>query len=347
MFFECVGWRRANKRSGGNNPDTPYILAFLKFLAFFVSVSHLFSRAILKGHPFLACLAAPSTPPSTEPSPCRFQFLYKEGVILRSHKEGVLGKKIAWRGVGWSGNKKRKKDVQKKVGVFLVSFGAVLPFYQGFGSEKNLCFLRGFLAFGQKETSKGGSINQNTSKVRMLPLTNRCGTIKQLVPQAVLRNPAEYVGITGTTGVGMAVADCQCGLSKHLKDQEQQLGGVCMNTGKHCPQQNQVNFSTEPTRISTLDHHGCQNRSSTHSDNCKNIGQLKDGVSKTKGNDICVATGMTVRCCSEPKHRQCTGKRLSRAMWSSFNEEGMSHVCDSTVASPATRRGNVLASKCE
>ena len=45
--------------------------------------------------------------------------------------------------------------------------------------------------------------------------------------------------------------------------------------------------------------------------------------------------------------RQCTGKRLSRAIWSSLNKERMSHLYDSTVAGPTARRDNVLASKCE
>ena len=40
-------------------------------------------------------------------------------------------------------------------------------------------------------------------------------------------------------------------------------------------------------------------------------------------------------------------KRLSRAIWSSFNKEGMSHFCDSTVAGPATKRDNAMASQWE
>ena len=38
------------------------------------------------------------------------------------------------------------------------------------------------------------------------------------------------------------------------------------------------------------------------------------------GNDICVATGMTVPCHRDVMHRRCTGKRLSDAMWSCFNK---------------------------
>ena len=45
--------------------------------------------------------------------------------------------------------------------------------------------------------------------------------------------------------------------------------------------------------------------------------------------------------------RDVPGKRLSRTIWSSFNKEMMSHLCDSTVAGPTARRDNVVASKCE
>ena len=60
-----------------------------------------------------------------------------------------------------------------------------------------------------------------------------------------------------------------------------------------------------------------------------------------------MATGIAVRCRRDTRCRQCTGKRLSRAIWPSFNKERMSHLCDSTVAGPTARRDNVLASKCE
>ena len=60
-----------------------------------------------------------------------------------------------------------------------------------------------------------------------------------------------------------------------------------------------------------------------------------------------MATGVAVRCRRDARCRQCTGKRLSRAIWSSFNKETMSHLCDSTVAGPTARRDNALASKCE
>ena len=52
--------------------------------------------------------------PQTQPLQVAFSLL--ERVDLRSQKEGILGKKIAWGRVGWTGQKKGKKDAQKKVG---------------------------------------------------------------------------------------------------------------------------------------------------------------------------------------------------------------------------------------
>ena len=60
-----------------------------------------------------------------------------------------------------------------------------------------------------------------------------------------------------------------------------------------------------------------------------------------------MATGVAARCLRDVRCRQCTGKRLSRAIWSSVNKERMSHLRDSTVAGPTARRDNALASKCE
>ena len=73
------------------------------------------------------------------------------------------------------------------------------------------------------------------------------------------------------------------------------------------------------------------------------------GALRTGGNKVCVATWMTVRCRNNDRKQKCTGKRLSRAVWLSFNMEGMSlsHLCDNAVAGPAARRDNVLASNCE
>ena len=49
--------------------------------------------------------------------PLEVAFSLQERMDLRSQKEGILGKKIAWGRVGWTGQKKGKKDVQKKVGI--------------------------------------------------------------------------------------------------------------------------------------------------------------------------------------------------------------------------------------
>ena len=71
------------------------------------------------------------------------------------------------------------------------------------------------------------------------------------------------------------------------------------------------------------------------------LGTFKQGVSKQGGSDICVATGITVRCRRDVRCRQCTGKRLSRTIWSSLNKARMSHLCDSTAAGATARRDNV------
>ena len=139
-----------------------------------------------------------------------------------------------------------------------------------------------------------------------------------------------------------------------------------------------------------------------------------DRGKQTGGNNICVASGITVWCRCDAMCRQCARKRLSRRMWSSFNirgpqmggqirrgwirrfwgapifrpevpkpfrnrylgtsglkigapqkrqilprriwppicgplinREGMSHLCDSTVAGQAVRRENALESQGE
>ena len=75
--------------------------------------------------------------------------------------------------------------------------------------------------------------------------------------------------------------------------------------------------------------------------------QFKQGGKQTGGNNIRVANGITVRCCCDARCRQCTGKRLSRIIWSSFNKARVSHLFDITVAGPTARRDNLLASTCE
>ena len=74
---------------------------------------------------------------------------------------------------------------------------------------------------------------------------------------------------------------------------------------------------------------------------------IKTGGKQTGDNDICVATGIALWCWRDARCRQGTGKRLSRAIWPSFNKERMSHLCDSAVAGLIAWSDNVLASKRE
>ena len=71
------------------------------------------------------------------------------------------------------------------------------------------------------------------------------------------------------------------------------------------------------------------------------FGHVETRGKQTRGNDICVATGITVRCRRDARCRQCTGKRLRCTIWSPFSKEKMSHLCDSTVVGPNARRDNV------
>ena len=86
-------------------------------------------------------------------------------------------------------------------------------------------------------------------------------------------------------------------------------------------------------------------------DRAKHLGAKRarfSGGKQTRGqqhNVIGVATGMTVRCRGDRKRRQCTCKRLSRAIWSSINKGGCCIFV--TVRLPVwPRRDNVMASKC-
>ena len=66
-----------------------------------------------KGFSFFSCGVTRSRAvPKTQPLQVAFSIL--ERVDLRSQKEGIWGKKIAWGRVGWRGQKKGKKDAQKK-----------------------------------------------------------------------------------------------------------------------------------------------------------------------------------------------------------------------------------------
>ena len=77
------------------------------------------------------------------------------------------------------------------------------------------------------------------------------------------------------------------------------------------------------------------------------FGHVVTGGKQTGGNEICVVSGMTVQCRRDTRCRHCTGKRLSRTIWSSFNKERMSHLCDSMVAGPTAQRDNAPASRRE
>ena len=81
-----------------------------------MSHPHLFLRARKKGFSFFSCGATSSrTVPKTQP--LQVAFSLRERVDLRSQKGRILGKKIAWGRVGRTGQKKGKKDAQKKVGI--------------------------------------------------------------------------------------------------------------------------------------------------------------------------------------------------------------------------------------
>ena len=73
----------------------------------------LFSRARKKGFSFFpGGRLGPETVPKTQPLQVAFPLL--ERVDLRSQKEGILGKKIAWGRVGWTGQKKEKRMRKKR-----------------------------------------------------------------------------------------------------------------------------------------------------------------------------------------------------------------------------------------
>ena len=79
----------------------------------FITHTHLFSRARKKGFSFFSRGATPSrTVPKTQPLEVAFSLL--ERVDLRSQKDRILGKKIAWGRVGWTGQKKEKRMRKKR-----------------------------------------------------------------------------------------------------------------------------------------------------------------------------------------------------------------------------------------
>ena len=74
---------------------------------------HLFSRARKKGFSIFSCVATPSRT-VTKTQPLEVALSLQERVDLRCQKEGILGKKIAWERVGWTGQKKEKRMRKKR-----------------------------------------------------------------------------------------------------------------------------------------------------------------------------------------------------------------------------------------
>ena len=72
----------------------------------------LFSPFLARGDP------VQNRPQNPAPAGC---LSLLERVELRSQKEGILGKEIAWGRVGWAGQKKEKRMRKKKVLLFLGS----------------------------------------------------------------------------------------------------------------------------------------------------------------------------------------------------------------------------------
>ena len=78
-----------------------------------ILISPFFARQKKKGFSFFSCGATPSrTVPKTQP--LRVAFSLRERADLRSQKEGILGKKIAWGRVGRTGQKKEKRMHKKR-----------------------------------------------------------------------------------------------------------------------------------------------------------------------------------------------------------------------------------------
>ena len=72
-----------------------------------------FSHARNNGFSFLSCGSTPSrTVPKTQPLQVAFSLL--ERVDLRSQKEGILGKNVAWEGWGGRAQKKGKNGRAKE-----------------------------------------------------------------------------------------------------------------------------------------------------------------------------------------------------------------------------------------
>ena len=135
----------------GGFPVLPF-LGFLEFLGAFFKTSP-FLRARKKGFSFFSCGATSSrTLPKTQP--LQVAFSLRERVDLRSRKGRILGKKIAWGRVGRTGQKKGKKDAQKKVGLKLkLSKGFPWLFFFVCVCVCFVCFFQGFSGFSWVQKS--------------------------------------------------------------------------------------------------------------------------------------------------------------------------------------------------
>ena len=93
---------------------------FSVFFVFWGAFSHLFSRARKKDFPCFPVWRRLDRPGDRGPKPSHLQvaFSLRERVDLRSQKEGILGKKVAWGRVGRTGQKKEKR-MHKKRWVFV------------------------------------------------------------------------------------------------------------------------------------------------------------------------------------------------------------------------------------
>ena len=83
-----------------------------------------------KDFSFFSCGVTPSrTGPKTQP--LQVAFALRERVDLRSQKEGILGKRIAWGRVGRTGQKKEKRMHKKRWGHDLIDLRSMILLTMG------------------------------------------------------------------------------------------------------------------------------------------------------------------------------------------------------------------------
>ena len=86
-----------------------FITNFSHLYPILAKETHLFFARQKKGFSFFFLGGDPVQNRPQNPAPASW-FSLLERVDLRSQKEGILGKRIAWGRVGWTEQKKRKKD---------------------------------------------------------------------------------------------------------------------------------------------------------------------------------------------------------------------------------------------